>query len=293
MKSRELVKRIKAVALPEGGMSLLGMAETLLDGAETNAESVVEAAQSPSLGGGLQLVIVRDAHSLKAPEEIAPLFGEKGPRENLSYVCVFLSKDFDQRKKVSKLLAEKAAVVACDEVPEAEREAWIGYLGKRRGLELSREMALQLTSLDPWSLDIVDQELEKFSLSSDPEVLGAGGPMGGPDVFFDAFFARDLKTALTRAGLFADRPDESLPLLGLFAWNVRQFALHLAEKESGRGGARINPYLAEKLGRWSRAWNLADILELQRELERVDFSIKQTPLLPLGIWTGLVTRFCR
>jgi hypothetical protein len=117
--------------------------------------------------------------------------------------------------------------------------------------------------------------------------------MGGPDVFFDAFFARDLKTALTRAGLFADRPDESLPLLGLFAWNVRQFALHLAEKESGRGGARINPYLAEKLGRWSRAWNLADILELQRELERVDFSIKQTPLLPLGIWTGLVTRFCR
>lgn len=299
MKSRELLKRIRKTAIPEsesgGAGGLFGMAEETLDGAEIDGSSVVEAAQSPSLGGGLRLIVVRDAHAMKNPEQIAELFGEPKAKENLASVCVFLSKDFDQRKKISKLLLEKAAVVPCEDVPENEREAWIQYLAKRRGVDLEAELAVQLTSLDPWSLDIIDQELEKFTLDPDQSgetFLGGLAAGTGSEVFLDAFFSRDLKRALRTVENFADQLDEALPLLGLFAWNVRHLALVLADQKAGTRVVKINPYAADKLRGWARHWTLTDAMELQRKLEELDFGLKQTPLLPVGLWSDLVLSFC-
>jgi DNA polymerase III delta subunit len=300
MKSRELLKRIRKAALPEGaeGGGFFGMAEELLDGSEADAGKVVEAAMSPSLGGGLRLIIVRDAHAMKNPEQIAELMGEAKPvpKEDLASVCVFLSKDFDQRKKISKILLEKAAVVPCDEVPENERESWIQYLTKRRGIQLAAELVAQLTTLDPWSLDIVDQELEKYTLDpalSGETFLGGLAPGTGADAFLDAFFSRDLSRTLRTVENFADQLDEALPLLGLFAWNVRHLALVLADQHAGTRVVKINPYAADKLRAWARRWTLPEAMELQKRLEELDFGLKQTPLLPIGLWTDLVTRFCR
>ena len=202
----------------------------------------------------------------------------------MPWVCVFLSKDIDARKKISKLLIESSAVVPCEEVGEVEREAWIGYLARRRGVALVPQLVAQMTTLEPWSLDIVDQELEKYSLTSDSESMLAGNTLAGADQFMDAFFMRDFKTALSACEGFADRPEESLPLLGLLTWNVRQLATQ---------NRKLNPYLLEKLSRWSRQWPLADLVNLQEELSEIDFSMKQTPRLPLGLWDLLVMRFCR
>ena len=113
---------------------MFGMAEETLDGAEIDGSSVVEAAQSPSLGGGLRLIVVRDAHAMKNPEQIRSFWASRKRRKIWRLFAFFLSKDFDQRKKISKLLLEKAAVVPCEDVPENEREAWIQYLAKRRGV---------------------------------------------------------------------------------------------------------------------------------------------------------------
>lgn len=298
MKLRELLKRIRKALFGEetAPTSVFGLAEENIDGAGTEAISVVEAAQSPSLAGGARLIIVRDAHAMKNPEQIADLFGPKKSKKDLTSVCVFLSKDFDARKKISKLLSEKAAVVACEEIPETEREAWIQYLAKRRGVSLTAENVVQLTSLDPWSLDIIDQELEKITL--DPSgrgevLLGGMAPGTGSDSFLDAFFARDLKQSLLIVENFAGHPDLALPLLGLFAWNVRHLGLILADEGAGTRVVKLSPYVADKLRAWSRKWSLEEVLELQDQLEKVDFGLKQTPLLPIGLWSDLVIKFCR
>jgi DNA polymerase III delta subunit len=304
MKSRELLKRIRKAALPDGDSStsggLFGMAEETLDGNEQDAASVVEAANSLSLsfGGGpsLRFIVVRDAHLMKNPEQIAELMGEKKKRTELNSVCVFLSKDFDQRKKISKLLLDKAAVVPCDEITEAERESWVQYLAKRRGLNLSSEWILRLTSVDPWTLDIIDQELEKFTLDptqSGETFLGGLAPGTGSDAFLDAFFSRDLRRAFKTIENFATQLEEALPLLGLFAWNVRHLALILADQKAGTRVVKLNPYAADKIRAWSRHWTLDEVLELQTRLQQLDFGLKQTPLLPVGLWSDLVIRFCR
>lgn len=305
MKSRELLKRIRKVVLESetaplvAGGSIFGLAEETIDGTGVEASSVVEAAQSPSLGGGTRLIVVRDAHTLKNAEELAELLGPPQAQSALASVCVFLSKDFDSRKKISKLLNEKAAVVPCEEVPEAEREAWIGYLAKKSGIALSATDQMQLASLDPWSLDIIDQELEKLSLSREGsgnagDVLIDGvAPGTGSESFLDSFFARNLKQSLVIVEGFAHQPELALPLLGLFSWNVRHIALILADQKAGTRVVKLSPYVADRLRAYSRAWSLKEILELQKRLQEVDFGVKQTPLLPVGLWGDLCVRFCR
>jgi DNA polymerase III subunit delta len=295
MKSRELVKRIRKAVLGET-VSVLGLSEESMDGPGLEAASVVDAAQSPALGGGTRLIVIRDAHALKNPDSISDLFGPKQSKENLASVCVFLSKDFDARKKISKLLAEKAAVVACEEIPESERDAWIQYLAKKKGVTLRDESLIQLASLDPWSLDIIEQELEKFSLDpsqSGDVFLGGSAPGTGSDSFLDAFFTRSLKQSLMIVEGFAGQPEQALPLLGLFAWNVRHLGLLLADEKAGTRVVKLSPYIADKLRAWTRHWNLEEILALQSKLQELDFNLKQTPLLPIGVWSDLVVSFCR
>lgn len=341
MKSRELLKRIRRAALGAAGAAkggsesaenpesedrlelsgLAQMAEERLDGVEADAERILEAAQSLTLGGGLRLIIVTDAHLVKEPDSLAELLSPPGaaasapgvakaaplPREKLSSICVFLAKDLDGRRKFTKTLLERAAVVACEEVAEADREAWIHYLAKRKSLTVPAALVVRWSSLDPWSLDIVDNELEKYSLLStsgtnpggavDPSDLlepgvDAPGPYGhGSDGFVNAFFHRDLREALRLAGPISAHTDEALPLLGLLAWNARQLALQLgADPRAPK--AKLNPYLAEKLGRWGARWKLREVVELQSALAELDFGTKQTPLHPLGLWNSLVSRFC-
>ena len=291
MKSRELVKRIRKAVLGEGN-SDFGWEQ--LDGQETDAAEVLDAAQSLSLGGGTRLILVRESHLIKEPEILTSLFGPKAKREELSSVTIFLSKDLDARKKFSKRLLESAAVVACEEVAAAEREAWLGYLAKRKGLELKPEWIMQLCSLDPWSLDIIEQELEKFSVCLDPAVLtGGGGTDQGSEAFFEAFFGRNLAKASELSSFFSDQPDLALPLLGLFSWNVRQLALVLADRESGKREVQISPFLAERFSRWGRHWQLKEVLKLQHSLSQLDFEMKQTPRLALSSWGQLVLSYCQ
>lgn len=298
MISRELLKRIRKAVLGEqgsGGMS--SFAEDILEGTEVNAAQVMDSALSLSLGGGIRFVVVRDAHAIRDADELRPLLGQSAPRDQIQSVCVFLSKDLDGRKKFSKALIESAAVVPCEEIAEEDREAWIGYLAKRRGLALGPEETLSLRALDPWNLDIVDQELEKASLAGDDMktvLLGDASSLGvGAEFFLQAFFTRDAKKALALVSSFADKPDESLPLLGLLAWNVRHLALLINEQSrSVARSVKLSPYVVDRLKRWTKHWTLADITALQAALAEIDFGIKQTPRLPIGLWTNLVISFC-
>jgi DNA polymerase III delta subunit len=297
MKSRELLRRIRRTVLGEksGEPGFSSFLEEQLEGSETSAAAVVDSASALSLGGGTRLVLVREAHLIKEPEPMAALFGPKGLVAEIPAVVVFVSKDLDGRKKFSKLLIEGAAVIECAEIPEEEREPWIQYLAKRRGLVVPERLMAAFRALDPWSLDIVDQELEKMELlGKDAEALAADedalGSFGNED-FFEAFFRRDKRRALELCARFADHPDESLPLLGLFAWNVRHLALAVSDAAEGTRSLKLSPFLVDRFKRWGRGWTLLEVKRLQETLQALDFSIKQTPRLPMGLWGDLVIEF--
>ena len=292
MKARELVRRIRKTVLGDGAEAASNWNEENLDGSEVDAYGVVDAAQSLSLGGGTRLIIVRDAHALKEVEVLETLLGPKQPCAETASVSIFLSKDLDRRRKFSKRLLESAAVVACEEVREDERPAWIQYLAKRRGTLVPANELESLRWLDPWSLDRVEQELEKLELAEAAGVssadLGEASQQLLTEEFLQAFFQRERARSLELAAHFADRPDESLPLLGLFAWNLRHLISATHDREKGTRSLKVAPFMAERFQRWAKSWSQKEIERVQSRLAEVDFSLKQTPRLPKGLWASLV-----
>jgi DNA polymerase III delta subunit len=310
MKSRELLKRIRGVVFGESPSDLSvasaqasafasAFRETILDGGECEVSEVLDAAQSLSLGGGGKLVIVKQAHSLKQPESLLELCSSEFVKvsEGAS-VVVFISKDLDQRKKFTKGLIEKAACVPCEEIAEADREAWVGYLAKRKGLNLNVNEVGSLRAMDPWSLDGVDRELEKMESATTPAdreavLLGGAEGEGASENFVDAFLSRSLQSALPEVRHFADSPEAALPLLGLLSWNAKMLIGLLKDREAGTRETKLGSFLQDRFTRYTRAWTLSDAISLQSALARVDFSTKQTPRDPLGTWTSLVLEFCK
>jgi DNA polymerase III delta subunit len=297
MKSRELLKRIKVKTLGEEE-GLGGFRESVLDAQECEVGEVLDTAQSLALGGGGKFVIVKQAHLLKNPDSLLDLCVSEfvDPNDGAS-VTVFLSKDLDQRKKFSKGLVEKAACVPCEEIPEQDREAWVQYLAKRKSLDLKESEQALLRAMDPWSLDIVDRELEKMEATVSPEdreavLLGGGETAGATDYFVEAFFHRDRARALPEVPRFAASPEEALPLLGLLGWNTKMLAGVLKDQEAGTRDTKLGSFLQDRFARYARKWTLVEVIELQKRLAEVDYAAKQTPRDPLGTWTALVLRFC-
>jgi DNA polymerase III delta subunit len=182
--------------------------------------------------------VVKDAEQLAQLEDLSVLAGPLKKKEDLSCVVVCISEGIDLRKKFFKQLSEKAAWIECDEVKPEERESWVKFLAQRKGLGSPGGLVVDaLLKLEPWSLELVDQELEKMKIAweggirADEELsrvltAGLGGESAGSR-FVQSFFSRELKGSLEWIAFFARSPEEALPLLGLMAWNARQLEIFL------------------------------------------------------------------
>lgn len=272
--------------------------EDRLEGAHTSAQDVVASAQSIPLGGGTRVVWVRDAQMIKDPDKMSGLLGPRQALSELPWCVILLAKDLDGRRKFSKLLVDKAAVVACESVPEDQREAWVRHMAQSRGI---RPEALPLDLLlrnEPWSLDWVQNEISKWEMSEQAQagsgfevvVGGNDGSLGTGDAFIHAFLEkRSLAAALVHAETLASKPEASLPLLGLLSWNVRMLALLASRSRS----VRIPPFIEGKLRRVLQSWDSQEIHDLQTALFDLDFAVKQTPQEPVALWGVLIHQFCR
>ena len=297
MKSRELVRRIQKAVFGDETPNDFNFEK--YDGSEAGVSTILDAAQGFSLMGGTKLILIRNAEELKEQDALVDFFESIESHEpvvvsELSNVVVFISKNFDARKKATKKIQELVATIPCEEAKEEEREPWIGYLAKRRGITLKNEELMLLRGLDPWSLDIVDQELAKLELVADEEILRQQVLLNGVDAFardefIDALFCRDKKRTMKWMHLFCEEIEVQLPILGLVSWNLRHLKLVLMEEKTRtRSGEKRNMYLQRNLDRWKRHWTFEAIQDFEHGLFEIDFSLKNTRLMGKGLWTSLL-----
>lgn len=222
MKVRETIARLRHALVPTA------MNTEMFDGAEHGCEDIVHAAQTLGWGSGVRWVGVRNAHLLSAKDVLSlqVLLSNPLKKEDLSSVCVFQSRDLDMRTKWAKILLEQAAVVPCEEIAESDRPAWVAFLIKRMGMDSktrAQEQAL-LTQLDPWSLDRVQSELEKWQVHPDAEIAGLGLTEQG-DELLRALMERDRARALQSITSWSEahaRSEGGPMFLGLLAWHIRK-----------------------------------------------------------------------
>ena len=88
---------------------------------------------------------------------------------------------------------------------------------------------------------------------------------------------------------FSEEMDAQLPLLGLIGWNLRHLKLFTMEQElKVRSNEKRNPYLMKNLERWRKHWTVKDLSHLEHALFQIDFSLKNTRLTGLGLWSKLL-----
>ncbi len=279
LQARELLKRLRAKvrSIVENPL----WSEESIDAHGLTGGELADRALTPLLGGYTSVVVVRDADLIKNLEDLEPALTAPAPIAELPAILVLFGKTPDARKKSTKLLNEKAAVVECAAVPDYERESWIDFLAKRRSLALPEDLRSRLLSIDPWSLDAIEQELEKLSL----ETSGPGtwtrsdGYQFHTDHFLRDFFERRTHARLAGAYL-AQTPEEALPLLGLLTWHVRQLIL----LHSDPGAVKLSSSVRDRLEQFRRKWTLPQLLALQDRLVEADFGLKQGGATPLGVW---------
>lgn len=283
MKARELFKRIRVSLLGEGEATPFSL--ELVDGGSTSAHEIVDRANSLAFGGGAKLIFVRDGDDLKDIEALEALYGPARSKVETTSVVVLTSDSLDQRKKWVKALTEKVPVVECEEVAEVDREAWIRYLAKRKNVTPPEEWVMEWLALEPWNLDLIDQELEKWSLGqSDLSETGESAYSGKPEKFLDAFFSRNKQQALRELTDWVEDPQVTLPFLGLVAWNVRQLLV------MNKAAVKLGPQMLRRLEKWRRLWTQEELCRLDRTLFEIDFRSKQTRALPRGLWSEMVFR---
>ena len=296
MKSRELMKRIQKAVLQDQTPNDFNFEK--IDGSEVNMDGVIDSAQGFSLMGGTKFMVIRNAEEIKNLDPMMAWLKElevsdPSPPETFQSVCIFLSKNFDARKKASKVIQEIAAVVPCEEVSEADRAPWIDSLAKRKKITLSESEQNLLRGLEPWSLEIVDQELSKIELVADDEKLRSEVILSGVDArardeFIDAIFCRNEARGFKVIHLFCEEMEVQLPILGLVSWNLRHLKLYLMEQETKtRSPEKRNPYLLKNLDRWKPHWTVKKIQALEHQLFEIDFALKNTRLLGRGLWSKL------
>jgi len=310
MKAKELLRKIQTVVCGPSSALSAELSVERLDASELSENEIVDRALSPGLFAavtqGLKLYVVSEAHRLSEVEPLEGLFGPKQKISQASFpaVVVFLSKDLDARKKLSKALLDHAAVVECEAVRDDEKAAWVGYLSKRRGLSLPQGWVDRFCQMEPWSLELVDLELEKLEiawmdqngqfdsaqLEQASEVLHLAGGRKSEE-FISAFLQRNHARSLDLVRTFADSFEEALPLMGLLSWNARQLLQTLSDQESGARTLKLSPQMQDRFRAYSRLWSLGDAIELQGALAELDFSLKQTSRENLAVWTQLVNEF--
>jgi DNA polymerase III delta subunit len=322
MKMRELTKRITNAYLgrsePQAGsdqevagtsLSREGFgfsthfAELQFDGPQTTATAILEEMVSLTLGVSEKVILLKNAHQLKDLEALI----EKVPvttftnaaKENA--ILILWARDLDQRKKSTKLLMEKAAVIPCEVIAEKDRAPWIRYLMKRRpwfsrlaeengsaGLTEFEWLVEELLALEPWTLDIVDRALEQFELTPESlreEAFKTDLNERSPELFVQSLLKKDLKSALFHVSSFSSLPEESLPLLGLIAWNFRMLASVKLGTHAGKslmGGTR------DRMREANGQWTLSEILKFQERLTNFDSSLKGSGEDAHAAWVNLV-----
>ena len=255
-----------------------GIDNEIFYGDEVSFKEIINSILTPSFLGN-KVIVVKNANQIKNIENIINIL----PKENSESIIIFISKDLDKRVKSSKLILKELAVIPCLKIKENEKISCIKFLSKKRNLTLDSNLMSRLLSLEPWSLDIIDQELEKvFLISSDKYLEEKGNYKENQDIS-ELFFLGDHKNALIEAKKLSKNPETSYIAIGLISWNIRHFISYLENNCELK-----NYFILNKFKKWSSLWSIEGLKKAESNILSFDISLKTTTKNLLGLWTDFL-----
>lgn len=267
---------------------------------EVPVDAVIDEADTIPFFSDRKLVIAKNASFLKATEKGKEKIDHDLKRlENwLGYpsdtsVTIFIApyEKLDERKKITKLMKEKATYIYAETPKEKDLAVWIQGEVKSFGHTIEQEAIEKLVTMVGTNMQSLKMELEKMAL-----YLGEPGKMTESlvedlvaktleqDAFkmLNAYLERNHRLALEIYHDLLRQKEEPIMLVGLLASNIRTMSnvYYLLKKgyhpEQIAKHLKIHPYRVKLLVESKRRPSEESLLTALNRLAEVDVALKTT-----------------
>lgn len=267
---------------------------------EVPVDYVIDEADTIPFFSDRKLVIAKNSSFLKATEkgkekidhDLKRLENWLGHPSDMS-ITVFIApyEKLDERKKVTKLLKEKAVLVHAETPKEQDLAVWIKAEVKGRGKTITQDGLDQLVSMVGPNMLQLQMEIEKICL-----YLGESGEITNflvedlvaktleQDAFkmLNAYLERNHKVALEIYHDLLRQKEEPIKLVGLLASNIRTMSnvYYLVKKgyhpQQIAKQLKVHPYRVKLMVENRQRPSDENLLKALYRLSEVDLALKTT-----------------
>lgn len=293
---QELQKEIIKLALPDHDTEAISD----YDLKDTPIQDVIADAETYPLFSDRKIIIARNPVFLKA--KLPKLSFEHDVDALEQYinnpvpftVMVFIApyEKIDERKKISKVMKNKATVTValCQPLRERDTARWINEYVNDLGISLHPEVAEMLEAEFAGNLDILKNELHKYSLyvgerghvtSEIAEQLTTNSINHSGLRLADAVMEKDLHQAITVSKELLKMNEEPIALIGLLAFQFRSVLRVKLLKQAGYTEPQImqhmkaHPYVVKIAIKREKKFTKRQLEQIMSILTNADEAMKQ------------------
>jgi DNA polymerase-3 subunit delta len=276
---------IEEKVLPESEKSFNQM---VLYGEDTNISSIIDTSRRFPMMSNHQVIIVREAQSLKKIDDLA--FYVEKPLHSTILVINYKYKTLDKRTRLLKLLTNQAVYFESNRLRDYQVPAWIERYLMVKGIKAEPNASAMLTEYLGTDLHKIVNELDKLLIN-----LPAGKQIITNELIeknigiskdynnFElqkAVGEKDILKANMIVHYFADNPKDNpinLTLASLFSFFTRLLTYHyLADKSKNNvaSNLKINPFFVKDYESAAAKYSVKKIVEIIGLLRIYDLKSK-------------------
>lgn len=260
-------------------------------GGELDIDNLEAALETLPMMGLKRLVILKDAHLLKASEleKIADFVSV--PIDTTIFVAIF--NNVDQRKKIFKDLFKKMTVVAFPEVSDRYIPGWIDRIVRSYGKSIAPHVALDLQNLVGNRLIDLNNEINKLSLfigdkkeieTKDIEAVVSKYRIDSVFELTNAIAAKHSEKALKIQKYLLDQGESEVGILAMITRHMRillltQEALQKRMNSSALSQyVGVSPYFVNQYVQNSKDWPYNKLTKAYQKLLETDRNLKSSSI---------------
>ncbi len=200
--------------------------------ASGNVREAIAAAEQLPMMSAKRVVRITDFGKLREPDEDVLIRYLKRPAE--SSVVIFVAEDLDRRKKLTKELLDKCAVVEFPAVKDGEARAWAKENLRRLKVSADERVLGEIITLVGTDIQTLSSELEKLAsaaieigrITSEmvDDLVGRSRDLSN-FALGDQLISRNRKRAMETLHRLLDDGAEPVMLIGLIAGNYHRLAI--------------------------------------------------------------------
>lgn len=212
------------------------------------------------------------------------------PAEYTVLVIIAPYEKVDERKKISKQLKKKAAVVLCQTPKEREAGGWLDEMSSKYNVHIDRDARELLETELSSNLHLLENEIEKLATftgdhgritKETAESLLSHNPESSSLRLVDAVIDRDLHKAISIYKDLEKMKEEPIALIALLAFQFRMILQVKLLKRKGKSQydmqkqLRAHPYVIKIALSRERRFSLENLKKIMDQLANTDAQMKR------------------